>query len=848
MRIPICFCLGLLACLPAMAQHVGDKVDGGIVVSTQQLIRPAGQSVEFNGRPVDCALSTDKKTLFVKDNHGLVVVDVDSWRVKQELPMSGTGGSMHGIVAAPDSMHVYLTSAHNLLFEGEIDSDGTVAWSRMIDIPKPRKQAASQCAGMAITRDGKTLLVCMSMNNALGVVDLEVGKVVEQIETGVAPYDVEISSDQQVAYVSNFGGAKPQAGAKGAKSAGTDVAIDARGIAVSGTVSVIDLASKKSVAEIPVGLHPSDLQLSGEGAKLYVANANSDSVSVIDTASRKVTETINVRPDAALPFGSASNALALSEDGKTLFVANGGNNAIAVVSLGEKSSVSGFIPVGWYPGAVLTDRKNLFVANIKGVGSRNPRKQETDGWRVNQFLGTVNKIPVPTASELAGYTQQAMTDARVPQSLRAWEKGQSGVKPVPVPKHVGEPSVFEHVVYVIKENRTYDQVLGDMPRGNNDPNLCVFGKEIAPNHHALAGQFALLDNFYCNGVVSADGHAWATEGNASDFWEKSFGGFTRIYFEGDPLTVSSSGFIWDNALLHNLSFRNYGEKVFPETEAKFAQIYDDFVHHTHNVMLNFPMSFEVLRPYTCPDYPGWNLRIPDVLRMQAFLKEFAEYEKRGDWPSLVMVYLPQDHTAGVNPNFPTPAAMVADNDLALGQLVEAISHSQFWPTTCIFVIEDDPQAGFDHVDGHRSLCLVASPYTKRQQTISAFYNQTSVLHTMEQMLGLPPMNQMDAMAPLMNECFTDTADLRPYDALKNNIPLDQMNTPKAQLRGAGREFADLSEKQDLDMPDQIDDDAFNRVIWFATKPKETYPAALAGAHGRGLKSLHLTLDRKDDDD
>jgi YVTN family beta-propeller protein len=617
---------------------------------------------------------------------------------------------------------------------------------------------------------------------------------------------------------------------------------------MSGTVSVVDLSVKKSVAEIPVGLHPSDLQRSADGATLYVANANSDSVSVIDTASRKVIETINVRPDASLPFGSVSNSLTLSDDGKTLFVANGGNNAIAVVSLGAKSSVRGFVPAGWYPGAVVSDGKNLYVANIKGVGSRNPRKQESDGWRVNQFLGTVNKVAIPTASELAGYTQRAMSDARVPQSLRAWEKAQSGVESTPVPKHVGEPSVFEHVVCVIKENRTYDQVLGDMPRGNNDPNLCVFGKEIAPNHHALAEQFVLLDNFYCNGVVSADGHAWVTEGNAGDYWEKSFGGFTRIYFQGDPLTVSSSGFIWDNALLHNLSFRNYGEKVFPETEAKFVDIYDDFVHHTGKVKLNFPMSFEVLRPYTCPDYPGWNLRIPDVLRMQAFLKEFAEYEKKGDWPNLVMVYLPQDHTAGVNPNFPAPAAMVADNDLALGQLVEAISHSKFWPTTCIFVIEDDPQAGFDHVDGHRSLCLVASPYTKRQQTVSAFYNQTSVLHTMEQMLGLPPMNQMDAMAPLMSECFTDTADLRPYGALKNNIPLDQMNTPKARLEGAGREFAELSEKQDLDMPDQIDDDAFNRVIWFATKPNEPYPAALAGAHGRGLKSLHLTLDGKDDDD
>ncbi len=786
-RLLVAF-LVLNCCFCAFAQHVGDPVDNGIIVSTQQLIRPAGKSLEFPGRPVDLTISPDHKNLFVKSNRGLIVIDVNSWSVKQELAMSGTGASMHGIAVAPDGKHVYLTSAHNLLFEGAIDDSGKVEWSRKFDLPKPRGESGSQSAGMTITRDGKHLLVCMAIDNSLGVIDLAKGKVIQQIPTGIAPYDVALSPDEKLAYVSNFGGRRAKDGDKTAKSAGTDVAIDDRGIAISGTVSVIDLSEKKSVAEIPVGLHPADLQLSRDGKTLCVANSNSDTVSVIDTASRKVRDTIQVKPDPSLPFGSAPNALALSEDERTLFVANGGNNAVAVVSLDDKR-VKGFIPAGWYPGAMIRSGNQMFIANVKGVGSRNAAAGQQKGWRANQYLGSITKVAIPTDAELSKYTKQALADAHVPQSLRAWEKAQTGAKPAPVPAHVGEPSVFEHVVYVIKENRTYDQVLGDLPRGNNDASLCVFGREISPNHHALAEQFVLLDNFYCNGVISADGHAWATEGNASDYWEKSFGGFTRIYFEGDPLTPCASGFIWDNALLHGLTVRNYGEKVFPKTTAKFAEIYDDFVNRTGKVKIEYPMNFQAMRPFTCPDYPGWNLHIPDAMRAEVFLREFKQFQQKGDWPNLVMVYLPQDHTGGMSPSFPTPAAMVADNDLAVGKIIDAISHSQFWPKTCIFVIEDDPQAGFDHVDGHRSLCLVASPYTKRGQTVSAFYNQTSVLHTMEDILGLPPMNQMDAMAPLMTECFTEKQDLSPFVALKNNIPLDQMNPAKASLDGAARTLA-----------------------------------------------------------
>jgi hypothetical protein len=366
----------------------------------------------------------------------------------------------------------------------------------------------------------------------------------------------------------------------------------------------------------------------------------------------------------------------------------------------------------------------------------------------------------------------------------------------------------------------------------------------------------LLDNFYCNGVISADGHAWATEGFASDYWEKSFGGFTRIYFQGDATTPVSSGFIWDNVLLHGLSFRNYGEKVFPEIgRTTWFEMYKDFTTKANKVKIEYPMTFEALRPYTCPDYPGWNMRISDQQRMESFLREFKGFEAKGELPNMLMVYLPEDHTGGMSPNFPKPECMVADNDLALGKLVDAVSHSKFWAKTCIFVIEDDPQAGFDHVDGHRSLCLVASPYTKRGQTISNFYNQTSVLHTMELILGIPPKNQHDAMAPVMHDCFTETADTSPYTCLKNNIPLDTPN--KGAKAGDAKEeanaakFAALSEAQNLSEPDRIDDDTFNRIIWFSVKGNQPYPAEFAGPHGKGLKSLKLKFDGakvKDDDD
>jgi YVTN family beta-propeller protein len=668
---------------------------------------------------------------------------------------------------------------------------------------------------------------------------------------------VVLFAEGKQAFVSNWGGRHPRQGEKTAKSSGTDTLVDERGVAASGTVSVVDLDQGKELAQIATGLHPSDLVLSADQRTLYVANANSDTVSVIDTRALRVAETIPVRPDPTLLFGSAPNALSLSQDGRTLFVANGGNNAVALVSLspspGDTSHVEGFIPTAWYPGGLINDGKHLYIANIKGYGSRKAQPDQK-GWNSHNHLGTVSKVEIPGPATLQDQTRQVKADARVPQMLRAWDKSQGRRKPAPVPARLGEPSVFDHVVYIIKENRTYDQIFGDLPQGNSDPGLCMFGREVTPNHHALVEEFVLLDNYYCNGVLSADGHAWAMEGYVTDYLEKSFGGFTRSYpFSGDdPISFSATGFIWDQVLLHGLSFRNYGEmgKTTPRPrDATFLDIFNDHQSKAGKISFEHDLQIETLRRYSCLDSPGWNMRIPDAIRAEVFLKEFEGYERRGDWPNLVIIFLPSDHTSGTRPGNPTPRAQVADNDLAMGRIIERISQSRFWPKTCIFAIEDDPQAGFDHVDGHRSLCMVASPYTRRGAVVSKFYNQTSVLHTMSRMFGIPPMNQMVALSPLMTDCFTSKPDFKPYRCRPNRIPLDEMNKATAELQGDELHWALKSLELPLDEVDQAEEDTFNRILWHSVKGVDApYPREYAGAHGKGLRALGLALGGEDDDD
>jgi len=834
--------------------------DSRWLMPSGQFVQPSGDIVTYGGRPVDLVVLDGGRRAVLKDHRGLALLgraaatapDDPSgsgrgagWTVHQQLEFED-GTSMHGVTASKEGRRLFATTAKRSMLEVSLDAAGEMRLMKTFDLPGVGEAASYPC-GVVLSKDESTAYVCLSMKNVLAVVDL-VSAAVAEIPVGIAPYAVVLAPDGKRAYVTNWGGRRPVSGDATAPSAGTDVVVDDRGVAATGAVSIVDLQAGKEVTSIAVGLHPSDLVLTRDGETLYVANANSDTVSVIDTVGQTVSATIRVRPDPALPFGSAPNALVLDEANRTLYVALGGNNAIAVVAMDEEGGwrLSGCIPAGWFPGALALGADQLFIANVKGFGSREPHPAES-GWHVKWFNGAVQRVTVPVAPEaLAAYTRDVAQNGLFPQMLRAAERSATiaDVAPVPVPTALGRPSVFEHVVYVIKENRTYDQVLGDLPQGNGDPSLCIFPREITPNHHALAEEFVLLDNWYCNGVNSADGHAWSTEGNVTDYLEKSFGGFTRSYTWGDdPLSYSSSGFIWDKVLAAGLSFRNYGEFDYAEPVpegASFARIYEDFLGETGAVSFKQKIGLERLRDFSCREYPGWNMAIPDVLRASVFLKELAAYEENGRFPNFSIVYLPQDHTSGTKPGMPTPAAHVADNDLALGRIVEGLSQSRFWSKTCIFVVEDDPQAGFDHVDGHRSLCFVVSPYSRRGAVVSDFYNQTSVLHTMARILGLPPMNQMDALAPLMTTCFQDAPDTTPYRARPATVPLDALNPPEEALAGPARRWAKESMAQNFAEVDGGDEDTLNRILWHAMKGMGApYPAHLAGAHGTGLAALKL---------
>lgn len=395
-----------------------------------------------------------------------------------------------------------------------------------------------------------------------------------------------------------------------------------------------------------------------------------------------------------------------------------------------------------------------------------------------------------------------------------------------MPTSIGQKSPIKHVFYILKENRTYDQVFGDLAQGNSDPSLVMYGRKITPNHHALAEEFVLLDNYYCNGVLSADGHAWAMEGNATSYFERSFGGWTRSYpFGDDPLSVSGTGFLWNNLLTHGKSFRNYGEFDYSTPipgDLSFSKIYRAF---TEGKPFKFKPNIGVasLRPFSNPSSPGWNMNIPDVVRAEAFIKDFTARTEAGSVPDLSIIYLPQDHTSGLATGMPKPESHVADNDLALGRVVEAISHSKVWGSSAIFVNEDDAQDGVDHVDGHRSLCLVVSPFARRGAVISEFYNQTSALRTMEAILGIPPMNRMDATANLMDACFQASADLRPYVAKPNQVRLDAQNMAPKALLSSKRKWARLSNQMDFRCPDSAGDDDLNQVLWAAARPGQKYP-------------------------
>ncbi|MEN6577125.1 MAG: alkaline phosphatase family protein [Phycisphaerales bacterium] len=848
-------------------EAVGEIGPQRYVTPIHQVLTPTGIQVELPGmRPQALALSPDGRLLATSGKtQDLVLIDPRTGEIRQRIalpsgelldpndvsshilkPDKSGQLSFTGLIFSPDGSRIYLSNVKGDVKVFRVGPEGQATGLRPIPLPAAdapwRKEEIP--AGLAISRDGRRLYVVLNLSNRLAEIDTETAKVLRLWPVGVVPYDVVLVGDK--AYVSNWGGRRPDADSlTGPAGQGTRVRVDpVRHIANEGSVSVIHLGEDAPVREIMVGLHSSGMAASPNGRYVVVANAGSDTLSVIDTRKDEVVQTIWAKPNPADLFGASPNALAFHPSGNTLYVANGTQNAIAVFRFRPKESkLQGLIPVGWFPGAIVYDaaRRQLAVANIKGIGStRSLKDASANEHNSHQYHGTLSLVPVPKAKELPALTRRVQDNYRYPLLKEAAKPARTNQPPRPVPERVGEPSVFEHVVYIIKENRTYDQVLGDVAEGNGNPSLCIFGAEITPNQHKMVRDFVLLDNTYCSGILSADGHQWSDTAFATDYMEKSFAGFPRSYPDGmedsdvDALAYAPSGFIWDNALAGGKSLRVYGEFAITETswatpgktgKPTFLDYYRDFVDQTRQISISSRPAIESLRPHLNMQTVGWDMDIPDVFRAAEFIKELREYERSGRLPNLIIICLPNDHTSGTRAGAPTPAAQVADNDLAFGQIVEAISHSPFWPRTCIFAIEDDPQAGWDHVSGYRTTAYLISPYTKRKAVVSTQYNTTSILRTMELILGLPPMNQIDATATPMSDCFTDVSDLTPYVAMPANIPLDQMNpNPKEVSNAMMRRNAIVSARLPLEQIDRCPEDVLNRILWHAMKgPHEPYP-------------------------
>jgi YVTN family beta-propeller protein len=582
-------------------------------------------------------------------------------------------------------------------------------------------------------------------------------------------------------------------------------------------VAVIDLDKNALVATWPTASHPTEMVLSPDGKALYVACANSTQVSVIDPATGKGLQTIHCALYPQAPSGNTPNSLALTPDGQILFVANADANNLSVFNVTDPKLAKplGFVPTGWYPTSVRFNPldKKVYFANGKGTSSKanrsgpNPLGGQPN---VNEYIGglfrgTLGIIDVPTPEQMLKYTKTAYecSPLRKDEAVRAENVPADN----PIPRKVGDPSPIKYVIYVVKENRTYDQVFGDMPQGNGEPGLCLFPEAVTPNHHKLAREFVLLDNFYVDGEVSADGHQWTMGAYASDFvekvWPLSYRGGRNTFgypSEGslDLMERPAGGYLWNRCIDAKVSYRTYGEWV-------------------NNGKMNPDGSFEDSTPAVPelkgrfdPQFRGYDLTYPDVKRAARFVSEVKRFEQTGEMPRVQVVRLPNDHTSGTRVGTPTVTAMVADNDLALGMLVEGVSNSRFWKETAIFVIEDDAQNGPDHVDAHRVVALVVSPYTKRKFVDSTLYSTSSMLRTIELIQGLRPMSQFDAAARPMFHSFTGKPDATPYQHVVPKVDLNEKNLP-------GAIGAERSERLNLAKEDQADDLEFNQIIWQAVR-------------------------------
>jgi YVTN family beta-propeller protein len=778
------------------AQQIPHAIPGGYELPNGWRLTPLGRAIATEDMVLNVSVAPDRKAVVALHSgfnpHGILVVDVNTEEAAQRIPLKSawlglawhpngkkvyvSGGNANGRTATRAPIYIFdysngrLSAQPSGTLEETVDTS-QLYWSGLVHHrTRPLLFAANRGTGA-----GPSNIV---------VFDTATGKLVERIPVEVNPYALVLSDNSQTLYVTNWG---------------------------SDSVSVIDTTLLRVTGRIAVGDNPNDMALSKDG-RLFVSCANDNTIVVIDTKTRQPIERVSTALTPNAPEGSTPNALALDRENQMLFVANADNNDVAVVRVAEraKSEVLGFLPVGWYPSALALQGGKLYVGNSKGMGSysdiRGPHSPLPQGPEGNGSVKSLQKGSV----EIVDVSQ-------LKTNLRAWTKevydntpyhdeqlvtAKAPAAPTVIPRDVGAGSPIKHVLYIIKENRTYDQVLGDLGKGNGDPRLTIFGAKVTPNQHALANEFVLLDNLFCDGEVSVDGHSWSNSAYATDFneklWPVTYGGHSKA--SASAAYVPGAGHLWDLAQKKGLTYRSYGEYA---TRAS-----------TGTTMEASP-GVGGLLGHVAPRFKLPGMR--DTDNAAEFLREFEEFERNFDdpnparrLPNFMVMSLPENHTAGTTPGRFTPIAMVANNDYAVGMIVDRITRSRYWPQTAIFIIEDDAQDGPDHVDARRTTGFVISPYVKRKTIDSTLYTTSSMLRTIELLLGLPPMSQYDAAASPMYGSLGDQADLTPFEHRKPQVDVTEKNTIRAY--GARR-----SMKMDFKDIDEAPIAELNEILWRSVK-------------------------------
>jgi len=771
------FLLG--GCLFSQAQE--DPIAHRILLPNGWSLTPLGHSIALGDLPLNMVVSPSKKWLAVTNNgqstQTIQLVDVSEGRTVSEIVIPE---SWLGLAFSQDEHYLYASGGNdNVIIRYRISGNHQLIEDEQIKLGEKWPVKISP-AGMQLDDKAHRLYVVTKENNSLYVVDLKTKKSLV-LPLGAEAYTCLLSENKTELYISLWG---------------------------AGRILIYDIAKKQLIDSVKVGDHPNDLCLSRNGHILFVANANDNSVSVVDIDKRKLLETLDAAIYPNSPAGSTSNGVTLSQDQKTLYIANADNNCLSVfdVSKPGSSHALGFIPVGWYPTGVKVIGNKVFVSNGKGFTSfPNPQYHAFDtakanvsfqksavksGYIAGLFTGTLSIFKEPTTDQLKTYSRLVYENTPFHKDRQLSSPGEMGN---PVPMHVGDSSPIKYVFYILKENRTYDQVLGDIKEGNGDSSLCLFGNNITPNLHALAKEFVLLDNFYVDGEVSADGHNWSMGAYATDYLEKTwptgYGDRGGTYdAEGDrAIANNKAGFIWDQCSRAGVSFRTYGE---------FAD--------------NYKPNIPVLKNHFCPYYTSWDQHVRDTTRVGQWKRDFDSLLAHQALPRLNTLRIINDHTEGLNRGRPTPIAHCADNDLAVGMFVDYLSKSPVWKESLVIILEDDAQDGPDHVDAHRSTAYIAGGYVKRHMVDHTMYTTSSALRTMELILGIPPMSQYDAAALPMWRCFADHPDLSPFQVKPPQTDITAVNTVENvwQRRSEGFDFS---------KEDRVPDLLFTEVIWKAVK-------------------------------